>query len=103
MIGETYISDWENPCVFLPIQLSELSGNIDMASHFVSRHLIAADLDSTQLKKYGNVYTLQGISASISEYQVRVSWFTLSYNCQLIIVIITTVVPLFQWLPSGGQ
>ena len=79
LIGKTLLNvTGENPSVFLPLQLSELSGNIDMASHFVSRHLIAADLGSTLLKKYGKVYTLEGISASISEYQVQVSWFTLS-------------------------
>lgn len=50
-------------------ELSELSANTDMASHFVSRHLVAADLDSMLLKKYKKVTTLQGIDASISEYQ----------------------------------
>ncbi|PFX25122.1 Stabilin-2 [Stylophora pistillata] len=50
-------------------ELSELLANKDMASHFVSRHLVAADLDSTLLKKYKKVTTLQGIDASISEYQ----------------------------------
>ncbi|KAJ7377675.1 Stabilin-2 [Desmophyllum pertusum] len=48
---------------------SELLANIDMASHFVSRHLVAADLDSFSLKKHGKVTTLQGINASISQYQ----------------------------------
>ena len=41
-----------------------------MASHFVSRHLIAGDFDSFALKKYGRVATLEGINATIAEYQV---------------------------------
>ena len=43
-----------------------------MASHFVSRHLIAGDFDSFALKKYGRVATLEGINATIAEYQVMV-------------------------------
>ena len=54
---------------FFP-QKSELHANLDMASHFVSRHLVAGDLGSVALKKYGKVTTLQGINASITEYQV---------------------------------
>lgn len=49
-----------------------MNANIDMASHFVSRHLVAGDLGSITLKKYGEVTTLQGINATITEYQVLV-------------------------------
>ena len=41
-----------------------------MASHFVSRHLVSGDLDSIALKKFGQVTTLQGINATITELQV---------------------------------
>lgn len=47
-----------------------MTANLDMASHFVSRHLIAGDFDSFALKKYGKVATLEGINATIAEYQV---------------------------------
>ncbi|CAH3195864.1 unnamed protein product [Porites evermanni] len=47
-----------------------------MASHFVSRHLIAGDFDSFALKKYGRVATLEGINATIAEYQ-NVTYFRL--------------------------
>ncbi|XP_015760966.1 PREDICTED: transforming growth factor-beta-induced protein ig-h3-like [Acropora digitifera] len=50
-------------------QKSELTANLDMASHFVSRHLVAGDLDSIALKKFGQVTTLQGINATITELQ----------------------------------
>lgn len=52
------------------LQKSELTANLDMASHFVSRHLVAGDLDSIALKKFGQVTTLQGINATITELQV---------------------------------
>lgn len=42
-----------------------------MASHFVSRHLVAGDLDSIALKTFGQVTTLQGINATITELQVH--------------------------------
>ena len=47
-----------------------MTANLDMASHFVSRHLVAGDFDSFALKKYGKVATLEGINATIAEYQV---------------------------------
>ncbi|XP_067024545.1 stabilin-2-like [Acropora muricata] len=50
-------------------QKSELTANLDMASHFVSRHLVAGDLDSIALKTFGQVTTLQGINATITELQ----------------------------------
>ena len=49
-----------------------MTANVAMASHFVSRHLVAGDLDSVALKKYGKVTTLEGINASVAEYQVMV-------------------------------
>lgn len=56
----------------LNLQKAELTANLDMASHFVSRHLIAGDFDSFALNKYGKVATLGGINATIAEYQVMV-------------------------------
>ena len=56
----------------LNLQKAELTANLDMASHFVSRHLVAGDFDSFALKKYGKVATLEGINATIAEYQVMV-------------------------------
>lgn len=53
------------------LQKSELTANLDMASHFVSRHLVAGDLDSIALKTFGQVTTLQGINATITELQVH--------------------------------
>lgn len=57
-------------------QKAELTANLDMASHFVSRHLVAGDFDSFALKKYGRVATLEGINATIAEYQ-NVTYFKL--------------------------
>ena len=57
---------------FVYLQKSELTANLDMASHFVSRHLVAGDLDSIALKKFGQVTTLQGINATITELQVHI-------------------------------
>ena len=56
---------------FFLLQKSELTANLDMASHFVSRHLVAGDLDSIALKTFGQVTTLQGINATITELQVH--------------------------------
>ena len=57
-----------------------MTANLDMASHFVSRHLIAGDFDSFALKKYGKVATLEGINATIAEYQVIVSFFKIIHR-----------------------
>ena len=56
----------------LNLQKAELTANLDMASHFVGRHLVAGDFDSFALKMYGKVATLEGINATIAEYQVMV-------------------------------
>lgn len=50
-------------------QKGELTANLDMASHFVSRHLVAGDLGSISLKEFGEVSTLQGINARVTENQ----------------------------------
>ena len=63
-------SSWMTFIHLLNLQKAELTANLDMASHFVSRHLIAGDFDSFALKKYGRVATLEGINATIAEYQV---------------------------------
>ena len=65
-------SSWMTFIYLLNLQKAELTANLDMASHFVSRHLIAGDFDSFALKKYGRVATLEGINATIAEYQVMV-------------------------------
>ena len=57
----------------MSLKKSELTANIHMASHFVSRHLVAGDLGSVALKKYGKVATLQGINATITEFQVMIA------------------------------
>ena len=61
---------WLTFIYLLNLQKAELTANLDMASHFVSRHLIAGDFDSFALKKFGKVATLEGINATIAEYQV---------------------------------
>ena len=61
---------WMTFIDLLNLQKTELTANLDMASHFVSRHLIAGDFDSFALKKFGKVATLEGINATIAEYQV---------------------------------